>query len=163
MCQFLLFSRVNQLCVCQSPVMSDSLRLHGLQLARLLCPWDFPGKNTGVGCHSLLQGIFPTQGSNLGLLHCRQILYSPSHQGISFMYTYISSFFGFPQHLVHHRALCRVPCAKQQLLICYLFYAQYQSCICVNPNLPIHPISSFPPWYPYVFNNIIKQEKEQVL
>ena len=36
---------------------------------RLLCPWDSPGKNTGVGCHSLLQGIFPTQGSNQGLLH----------------------------------------------------------------------------------------------
>ena len=33
------------------------------------CPWDFPGKDTGVGCHSLLQGIFPTQGSNLALLH----------------------------------------------------------------------------------------------
>ena len=37
--------------------------------ARLLCPWDSPGKNTGVGCHTLLQGIFPTQGSNLCLLH----------------------------------------------------------------------------------------------
>ena len=37
--------------------------------ARLLCPWDSPGKNTGVGCHSLLQGIFPTQGSVLSLLH----------------------------------------------------------------------------------------------
>ena len=35
----------------------------------MVWPWDFPGKNTGVGCHSLLQGIFPTQGSNLGLLH----------------------------------------------------------------------------------------------
>ena len=46
--------------------------------ARLLCPGDFPGKHTGVGCHSLPQGIFPTQGSNrrlLHLLHCRQILY----------------------------------------------------------------------------------------
>ena len=41
---------------------------------RLLCPWDFPGKNTGVDCHFLLQGIFPTQESNPGLLHCRQIL-----------------------------------------------------------------------------------------
>ena len=40
---------------------------------RLLCLWDSPGKNTGVGCHSLLQGIFPTQGSNQGL--CRQIRY----------------------------------------------------------------------------------------
>ena len=41
---------------------------------------DSPGKNTGMGCHCLLQGIFPTQGSNLGLLHCRQILYHLSHQ-----------------------------------------------------------------------------------
>ena len=37
--------------------MSDSLRPHGLQPKRLLCPWDFPGKNTGVGCHFLLQVI----------------------------------------------------------------------------------------------------------
>ena len=46
--------------------------------ARLLCPWDSPGKNTGVGCHALLQGIFLTQGSNqclLCLLHCRQSRY----------------------------------------------------------------------------------------
>ena len=42
---------------------------------RLLCPQDFPGKNTGVGCHFLLQGIFLTQGSNPCLLHCRWILY----------------------------------------------------------------------------------------
>ena len=51
--------------------------------ARLLCPWDFPGKDTGLGCHFLFQGIFPTQGSNVGLLHCRQILYlyRLSHQG----------------------------------------------------------------------------------
>ena len=49
-------------------VMADSLRPHRLQPARLLCPWDSPGKNTGVGCHALLQGIFP------GLPHCRQSL-----------------------------------------------------------------------------------------
>ena len=42
-------------------------------------PWDFPGKNTGVGCQALLQGIFPTQGLNPGLLNCRQILYHLSH------------------------------------------------------------------------------------
>ena len=41
----------------------------------LLCPWDSPGKNTGVGCHFLLQGIVLTQESNSGLLHCRRILY----------------------------------------------------------------------------------------
>ena len=44
--------------------MSDSLRSYGLQPMRLLCPWDSPGKNTGAGCHALLQEIFLTQGSN---------------------------------------------------------------------------------------------------
>ena len=43
--------------------------------SRPLCPWDSPGKNTGVGCHALLQGIFPTQGLNVCLLLCRRILY----------------------------------------------------------------------------------------
>jgi len=57
------------------------LQPHGLWPTRLLCPWDSPGKNTGVGCHFLLQGMFPTQGSNPGLLHCRQSLYCLSHQG----------------------------------------------------------------------------------
>ena len=48
---------------------------------RLFCPWDSPGKNTGMGCHFLLQRIFATQGSNPGLLYCRQILYHLSYQG----------------------------------------------------------------------------------
>ena len=53
------------------------LHPQGLHPARLLCPWDFPGQNIGAGCHCPLQGIFPTQGSNLclpGLLHSRWIL-----------------------------------------------------------------------------------------
>jgi len=48
---------------------------------RRLCPWNSPGQNTGVGSHSLLQGIFPMQWSNPGLPRCRRILYSLSHQG----------------------------------------------------------------------------------
>ena len=48
---------------------------------RLFHPWNSPGKNTGVGCHSLLQGIFRTQGLNSGLLHFKRILYHLSHQG----------------------------------------------------------------------------------
>ena len=52
-------------------------------LASLLHPWDFPGKITRVGCHFLLQVIFPTQGSNPGLLHCKQTLYHLSHKGAS--------------------------------------------------------------------------------
>ena len=63
-------------------VVSGSLLPHGLSLTRLFCPWYFPGKNTGVGCHFLLQGIFPPQGSNLSLLHWQVILYHlGSHQG----------------------------------------------------------------------------------
>ena len=67
-------------------ILKSLLQHHGsnasvLGPARLLCPWNFPGKNTWVGVHSLLQGIFLTQGLNLGLLHCRQILYHLSHQG----------------------------------------------------------------------------------
>ena len=60
--------------------MSDSLRPHGLYPTRLLRPWDFPGKHTGVGCHFLLQRIFLTRGSNPGFLHCRQMLYRLSHR-----------------------------------------------------------------------------------
>ena len=63
-----------------SPV--TTLQPHGLQPARLLCPWGSPGKNTGVGCRALLQGIFPIQGLNEPRSpHCRQITYRLSHQG----------------------------------------------------------------------------------
>ena len=47
----------------------------------IYCPWNCPGQNTGVGSLSLLQGIFPTQGLNPGLLHCRRILYQLSQKG----------------------------------------------------------------------------------
>ena len=55
-------------CVCVCMCVSDSLRPHGLYPARLLCPWDSSGKNTGAGCHFLLQGIFLTEGLNPSLL-----------------------------------------------------------------------------------------------
>ena len=74
-----LCNYMQQLCVhvLNMPVMFNSFVLHGLQPSRLLYPWNFPGKNTGVGCHFLLQGIFPNQELNphlLHLLHCRWIL-----------------------------------------------------------------------------------------
>ena len=59
-------------------VVSDSLRPCGLYPAKLLCPWDSPGNNTGVSCHTLLQGIFPNQGWNpVSYVSCigRQVLY----------------------------------------------------------------------------------------
>ena len=73
-------------------ISATCLHAQSLVCVRLLAtPWTvacqvplsmgFPGKNTGVGCHFLLQGIFPTQGLNPGLLYCMQILYHLSHQG----------------------------------------------------------------------------------
>ena len=70
-------------------VMSNSLATPWtIQPARFLCPWNSLRKNTGVGSRSLLQGIFPTEGSNPGLLHCRQILYCLSHQGSHSLITF---------------------------------------------------------------------------
>ena len=57
------------------------LQPHGLQPTRFLCPWDFLGKKTGVGCHVFIQGIFPIQGSNLYLLHKQADSLLLSHQG----------------------------------------------------------------------------------
>ena len=62
-------------------LVSYSVQPHRQQPTRLPRPWDSPGKNIGVSCQVLLQGISPNQGSNPGLLHCRQILYHLSHQG----------------------------------------------------------------------------------
>ena len=69
-----------KLCHLQSHPCSGAVLSH----VRLFkTPWteDSPGKNTGVGCHALLQRIFPTQGSNPGLQHCRWILYQLNYQG----------------------------------------------------------------------------------
>ena len=60
-------------------VLSNPLQPCGLQPTSILCPWDFAGKDTGVDCILLSKGIFLTQRLNPGLLHCRQILYCPSH------------------------------------------------------------------------------------
>ena len=63
------------MCVCQSLSHVQLFATQWTEPAGSLCSWVSPGKNTGVGCHSLLQGIFPIQGSNPGPPHCRQILY----------------------------------------------------------------------------------------
>ena len=68
--------------------MSDSLRPRGLY-----SPWNSPGQNTGLGSLPPLQGIFPTQGSNSGLLHCRRILYQLSHQGSPIYMVYTHTYF----------------------------------------------------------------------
>ena len=82
-------SCILRMCACSG--VSGSLQPHGLQPTRLLCPWNSPGKNTGMDCHSLLQGILPTQGTNPHLLYCRQILYYLSHQGSPNTYMFTSN------------------------------------------------------------------------
>ena len=67
-------------CMLSHSVMSNSVT-HGLQPAKFFSPWDSPDKNTAVGSHALLQGVFPTQGSTPGLLHYRRILNCLSQQG----------------------------------------------------------------------------------
>ena len=74
---------IRPLCCCAvlgHSVVSDSLQPHGLAHQALLSG-DSPGKNAGVSCHALLQGISPTQEANPGLPHCRRILYQLSYQG----------------------------------------------------------------------------------
>ena len=82
-------------------VVSNSLLLHELQLTRLLCPWNFPGENMGVGCHFLLQGIFLTQGSNTCFLPAspalagrffttgKTVVATPGKPCVIQMYTYV--------------------------------------------------------------------------
>ena len=79
------FSMIQQmLAICSLvplPFLKPGWKLEVAQSRQLFSPWNSLGQNTGVGSLSLLQGMFPTQGSNPGLPHCGQILYQPSHQG----------------------------------------------------------------------------------
>ena len=77
-------------CFCLDPQSCPTLLwLRGMLPTRLLCPWDSPGKNTGVGCHFLLQGIFQTQGSNPSLLHSKADSLLLSHLGSPSIYVHI--------------------------------------------------------------------------
>ena len=90
--------------------MSNSLWPHGLKPTRLLHPWNFSGKNTGLGCHFLLQGIFMIQGLNPGLLHCRQMLYCLSHQTST----------GKECKKKKKKCICRIPETNTTLTIKYV-------------------------------------------
>ena len=102
-------------------VVSDSLWPHGLY-----SPWNSPGQNTGVGSLSLLQWIFPTQESNWGLLHCRQILYQLIYEGspyfqpnsyykcyLYYLYTHISKHNFTPRELIQV-GMKQCICVKRQ-------------------------------------------------
>ena len=98
-------------------VMSNTFATPWTVPTRLLYPWDSLGKNTGVGCCSLLQGIFLTQGLNPGLLHCTQTLYCLSYQGI-------------PKRLILYYPACSekniILHRKETMSLVRLNYAQYR-------------------------------------
>ena len=87
-------------------------------------PWNFPGKNTGVGCHSLLQGIFLTQGSSLHLLHCRCILHHLSHQGSHAVVTYV--------HIILGTIVPDCNFLKDKVSLWYIFWQFWHSFVSRN-------------------------------
>ena len=110
--------------------------------ARLLSPWNSPGKNTGVGCHSLLQGIFPTQGLNPGLLHSRQILYHLSlhgskrwHDSVHFLTFPIESLKNKP--LNKRIAICICVC----ILTFFVLLISLYSVWIIYSDLSLNPLS----------------------
>ena len=95
------------MCMLSRSVMSDPLRFHGLHPVRLLefCLWNFPGKNTGVGCHFLLQRIFPTKGSNphlLCLLQWQADSLPLSYLGSSYICIYVCGYIFFFIFIFHY-------------------------------------------------------------
>ena len=100
------------------------LQRHGLEPARLLCSWDSPGKNTGVGCHFLLQGIFPNQESNLDLLHCRQVLNQLSYKEKPY-YTLYAIYIDFLPPKVSFLLI--------QILICFILIFDWLIFGCIGP------------------------------
>ena len=121
-----------------------------------LCPWGFPGKNTGVGCHFLLQGIFPTQESNLGLVNCRRILYRMSYRGSPLTYIHSCSKFLTKSRYSYSRdapvvalvsvlTICHLDC-RDGILPDFSPHPQQSSSRCTRMNLlKIHLIMSSPP------------------
>ena len=92
----------------------------------MVCPWISPGKNTGVGCHSPLQGIFLTQGSNPSLLHCRQILYHlsyrefPDHLSELYILSSTSSYSLFSYKLPYFHFLTGLKSISNYAIVCLL-------------------------------------------
>ena len=95
-------------------------------LSSVLSPWDFPGKNTGVGCHCLVQEVFRTQGSNRGLLHCRHILCGLSHQE-SFPFVFHSSSLSqsLPSSTFIYKYRCRKMIVQCSFFNCGVFWGGF--------------------------------------
>ena len=125
------WSNENTVCVLSCSVMSNSLRSHGLWSRSLLCPWNFPGKITGVGCHFLLQETFWTQESNpclLQLLHWQMDSLPLHHLGsprdINFIFKNICYYKKRSSRLTAHKTVTNIYYTN---LIC--FYHEFKNFI----------------------------------
>ena len=107
-------------------VMSSSLQPHGLHPARLLCPWGFSRQEYWSGLYVLLQGIFPTQGWNPGLPHCRQILNQLSAREAHFILI-ATSFSGFVKMKTIKLNLIECMIIYQLGLSLFYYLLQHQS------------------------------------
>ena len=131
--------------------MSDSLWPHGLYR-----PWNSPGRNTGMGSLSLLQGIFPTQGFNTGLPHCRRILYQLSHKGSPRVPEWVA--YPFSSGSSRPRNLTGVSCIagrfftnwaiREALVGADYIHLSWQSSTCYSCQWP--GCALFPAWSPYL-------------
>ena len=140
-----LWSLASCVCVPSRSVMSDSLRPDGPWPVRFLCPRDFPGKNTGVGCHFLLQRVFPTYGLNLRLLHllpslppgvgycaCKLSLFffflTNSHSSLKSYLVCSSLPEGFPDFLEDIRSSCSEPLVSAFIIL--VIFSKALSSVC---------------------------------
>ena len=112
------------ICVSHS-AMSNSLQPHRLQPTRLLCPWDSPGKNIGMGSHSFLQGIVPTQGSNLPLLHWQADSLPLSHLGSPTLAFSMGKIF-------YYIVLICIPYHKSWVTVCIICTYGERSHLCLS-------------------------------
>ena len=121
-------------------VMSDSLRPHGLWLPRLLYPWNFPGKDTGVSCHFLLQGIFPTQEFNPCFLH------HLCWQADSLLLSYLGSPYP-PVHIINV-PFCTFPyyCSLNLLQVLTFSWGTYTFPQIFHPSFSIYRAQSLTFW-----------------
>jgi len=133
--------------VCEShSVLSNSLRPHGLY-----SPWNSPGQNTGVGSLSLLQGIFPTQGSNPGLPHCKRILYQLNHKGSPRILEWVAYPFssGSSRPSNQTGVSCTAGGFFTNWAVREVLYIVSKLCGCQSQSpSSSHPL--FTPWYPYI-------------
>ena len=120
-------------------MVSDSLRPHGRYSS-----WNSPGQSTGVGSLSLLQGIFPTQGSNPGLPHCRRTLYQLSHQGSPSILEWVA--YPFSKGSSHPRNPTRVSCIGRKIRYQLSYQGSPKDTVSLSKNVKINFIRQ-PKWW----------------